>query len=89
MRLISIRCSSIRPWAASPLSRGADTIDCDSEDLARRSPLVVTPDIFPRHAIDEREVVVRSDVDHMPADREPVPRILGADDRHCDLVPLT
>src|SRR5437899_9896528 len=89
LQCVSIRCSGVRPSAASPLPRGTDPIDCDTEDLARRSPLVVTPDIFPRHAIDEREVVVRPDVDHMPADREPGPRILGADDRYRDLVPLT
>src|SRR5215472_9235815 len=68
-----------RPWRPGSVSGGAsparerlagvaDSIDRNREDLPRRSVLVLGADVLSGHAIDEREVMVRLDVDDTAAD---------------------
>src|SRR5205823_9864541 len=44
--------------------------------------------VLARHPVDEREVLVGLDVDDAAADRQPVPGVLGADDRDGRFRPL-
>src|SRR5919201_1090110 len=82
------RLARSTPAAELPGIR-AYAVDGDGEDLARRPSLVGAADVLARHPIDEREVLIRLDVDDAAAHRDPVPWVLGADDRHGDLLALT
>ncbi len=68
----------IQALTAPPAARRAHTIDRYGEDLAWRTALVIAPNIFSRHAVDESEVLVRLDIDDAAADGDPMPRTLGA-----------
>src|SRR5690348_9346358 len=69
------------------LRRRAYPVDLHHEDLARRAPLVGRAGVLVRHPVDELEVLVRLDVDHPAAYRQPVPAVVVADDRDRDLRP--
>jgi hypothetical protein len=71
--------SDFPPLAAA--SGRSDALRRDSEDLASAGVCVGLASIAKAELVDEGEVLVGSNVDHLPRDREVTPGILVIDDR--------